>query len=198
MYLQAYRYSDDVIFYFDAAGNKYVATGGNLAWRINNPGLIRSRSHFSRSHGAIGSCGPYAVFTTPHEGQNALIAWLRSKKFLNSSLRLLAAEYAPVDPKDFVTKLSSLTKISPDRTVKSLNDTEFQSLVKGIEKRCGYEKIGNESFTLLPKITAKIENGKGKEDTYLLEDHTVISKNKAIEQIFSSLPLSDITHTKMG
>ena len=34
MYKSAYRYDDETIFYFDDNGNKYVARGGNLAWRI--------------------------------------------------------------------------------------------------------------------------------------------------------------------
>lgn len=49
MYKFAYKFNDDIIFYFDACGNKYVASGGNFAWRINNPGLVRSHSHFSRA-----------------------------------------------------------------------------------------------------------------------------------------------------
>jgi hypothetical protein len=39
---KAYRYDDEIIFYFDAFDNKYVAQGGSLAWRLNNPGLLLS------------------------------------------------------------------------------------------------------------------------------------------------------------
>lgn len=39
MYKTAYKYDGNVVFYFDLAGNKYVASGGSLAWRINNPAL---------------------------------------------------------------------------------------------------------------------------------------------------------------
>lgn len=198
VYLQAYRYNDDVTFYFDDVGNKYVATGGNLAWRINNPGLVRSRSGFSRSQGSIGCYGPYAIYANPQDGQNALIAWLKSKKHLNSSLKLLAAHYEPDNPEAFAAKLSSLTKISPDKVLNSLNVTEFQSLVKGLEKLCGYASIGNESFTLLPKIMAKIENGKGKEDTYLLEDNTVLSKNEAVDRILKHCLDAVIVHERSG
>lgn len=31
MYKFAYKFNDDIIFYFDACGNKYVASGGNSA-----------------------------------------------------------------------------------------------------------------------------------------------------------------------
>lgn len=42
MYRMAYRDGDKVL-YFDLAGNKHVASGGSLPWRINNPGLVRTR-----------------------------------------------------------------------------------------------------------------------------------------------------------
>jgi hypothetical protein len=42
MFKKAYRFDDEVVFYFDAHDNKYVAQGGSLAWRLNNPGLLRS------------------------------------------------------------------------------------------------------------------------------------------------------------
>ena len=37
MYKIAYRYGDEVVFYFDYAGNKYVASGGNLVQHPLNP-----------------------------------------------------------------------------------------------------------------------------------------------------------------
>jgi hypothetical protein len=42
MFKSAFAYDEEVIFYFDLLGNKYVAQGGSLAWRLNNPGLVRS------------------------------------------------------------------------------------------------------------------------------------------------------------
>lgn len=69
MYKAAYKYNYEVVFYFDSAGNKYAATGGSLAWRINNPGLVHSHTHFSRRLGSIASFGPYAIFSHPQEGR---------------------------------------------------------------------------------------------------------------------------------
>ncbi|NGX43540.1 MAG: hypothetical protein K940chlam7_01838 [Chlamydiae bacterium] len=68
MYRLAYRCGDEKIVYYDLAGNKYIASGGNLAWRINNPGLVHSHSHFSRSHGSIGSLGPFYFFLLLSKG----------------------------------------------------------------------------------------------------------------------------------
>ena len=115
MYRFAYKYTEEVIFYFDSAGNKYVTTGGNLAWRINNPGLVSSHSHFSRANGAIGSCGRYAIFSDPLDGRKALSAWLHSKKYYNSSIKTLADYYQPKNSDRFIAQLTSLAKISADK-----------------------------------------------------------------------------------
>lgn len=198
MYRLAYKYSDEVIFYFDLAGNKYVASGGNLAWRINNPGLVSSHSHFSRGYGAIGSCGRYAIFSDPLDGRKALSTWLHSKKYYNSPLRALAEHYQPKAPHAFVVQLTFLTKISPDRKINSLNKMEFDHLIKALEKLCGYLSVENESLSLLPKITAKIENGEDKEDTYLIGDSIVLSKKEAIEWIQSHRLDGVIVHERSG
>jgi hypothetical protein len=198
VYRLAYRHSDDVVFYFDSAGNKYVASGGNLAWRINNPGLVSSHSHFSRANGSIGSYRRYAIFSNPLDGRKALSTWLHSRKYFTASLKALADYYQPDASDAFLLQLASSTKISPDRKIESLSKAEFDSLLTGIEKLCGYAFIGNESFNLLPKITAKIENGKDKEDTYLIGDHIVLSKSEATEWILSHRLDAVIVHERRG
>jgi hypothetical protein len=148
MYRFAYRYNDEVIFYFDAAGNKYVATGGNLAWRINNPGLVSSHSHFSQAYGAIGSCGHYSIFSDPISGRKALYAWLHSKKYYNSSLKTLAAHYQPKNSDAFLVQLVSFAKIPPERKINSLSKADLDHLIIALEKLCGYVSLGNESLSL--------------------------------------------------
>jgi hypothetical protein len=198
MYKITYRYSDEVVFYFDHAGNKYVASGGSLAWRLNNPGLLRSHSHFSRSNNSIGSCGGYAIFSHPEEGHKALAAWLHTKKYYTSSLRTIGEHYRPNAPDVFVNELSTLTKIDPDTKIKSLNKQEFDRLLVSIEKLCGYSSKGNESFNLLPKIIAKIENDKNMEDTYLIGENIVLSKKEAIEWIQEHRLDGVIVHEQNG
>jgi hypothetical protein len=198
MYKVAYKYNDDVVFYFDSAGNKYVATGGSLAWRINNPGLVHNRTLFSRKLKAIGSFGPYAIFSHPQEGRKALAAWIQSKKYFNSSLKALAEHYQPKSPAAFASQLSSLSKIPPETKIKLLNQQELSRLLISIEKLCGYTPAGNETFSLLPKIIAKIENSKGKEDTYLIGNNIVLSKKEAIEWIQSHRLDGVIVHEHSG
>ncbi len=198
MYKTACRYIDDIIFYFDTAGNKYVASGGNLAWRINNPGLVHSHSHFSRNLGSIGSCGPYAIFSDPQKGHKALMAWIHSKKYFNSSLKALAKHYQPKSPDSFVDRLSSLSKIPPETKIKLLNQQELNCLLISIEKLCGYTSTANEAFFPLPKIIAKIENIKEKEDTYLIGNNIVLSKEEAIEWVQSHRLDGIIVHEHSG
>lgn len=198
MYKFAYKFNDDIIFYFDACGNKYVASGGNLAWRINNPGLVRSHSHFSRINGSIGSCGRYAIFSHPQEGRQALIAWLKSKKYFNSTLKTIGEYYQPNASDAFVHQLASLAIIPQEIKVKSLNKHEFDRLIIAIEKLCDYTSTDNENFSLLPKITAKIENGENLENTYLIGDSVVLSKEEAIKWILSHRLDAVIVHEKNG
>jgi len=198
MYKFAYKFNEEVIFYFDACGNKYVASGGNLAWRIKNPGLVNSHSHFARANASIGSCGRYAIFAHPQEGRKALIAWLKSKKYSNSTLQAIGEHYQPKTSDAFANQLSSLAKISLETKVKSLNNSEFDRLLMAIEKLCDYVSTGTETFSLLPKITAKFENGKDLEDTYLVGDSIVLSKDEATKWILSHRLDAVIVHEKNG
>lgn len=185
MYKLAYKYDESHIFYFDVNGNKYVASGGNLAWRINNPGLVHTHSHFAGNNRSIGSCGKFAIFEEPQHGRKALSEWLKSKKYYNSNLHIIAEHYQPKDPEAYLIKLTSHTGLSVESKIKSLSNEEFDRLLRGIEKLSGFTVIGDEKFTLLPKITAKLENGKDKEDSYLIGNDVVLSKSEAIEWILS-------------
>lgn len=198
MYRLAYRYTDETIFYFDVSGNKYVATGGNLAWRINNPGLVRSHSHFAKRNHSIGSCRGYAIFPESQKGRKALYDWLHAKKYYNSTLTTLGEHYQSKNPEGFVQKVAGFAGFSPERKINSLNKQEFDALMRAIEKYCGYSTLGSEALTLLPKITAKIENGKDKDDTYLIGDNLVLSREVAIEWILSHRLDGVIVHHRDG
>jgi hypothetical protein len=181
MFKSAHAHDDGTVFYFDEMGNKYAAIGGSLAWRINNPGLVHS--HCSRKFGSIGNLGHYAIFPDPQNGREALSTWIRSKKYFNSSLKVVAKHYQPKNPEGCVQKLSSSCSISSETKIKDLNQEELQRLLIGIEKLCGYTSTNNEIFSLLPKIIAKIENPTG--DTYLIGNNAVLSKKEAIEWVQS-------------
>jgi hypothetical protein len=182
MFKSAIAHSEEVIFYFDFLGNKYVAQGGSLAWRLNNPGLVRSHSHFSRKNGSIGSLKGVAIFSSPEQGHKALIDLLETKKYFNSTLKTIGKLYLPTNPEEYASRLASSLSISLEKKINSFSKEEFKLLILTIEKSCGYCHLGNEQFVLLPKIYAHIESNQGK-DLYLIGSNTLLSKEDVIEWI---------------
>lgn len=79
---------EDVAIFTDNFDCRYAAKGGNLAWRINNPGLIKHHSRYAKKNGSIGSWEQFAIFSNPLQGQQALVDWLQSKTMLQSNLYL--------------------------------------------------------------------------------------------------------------
>src|SRR6185503_1117444 len=197
MYRIAYPQDENTVVYFDNCGNKHIRKGGNLSWRINNPGLVKSHSHYARSNGSIGSCQGFAIFSYPEQGHKALIAWLHSKKYYNASIQAIAEHYYPKNADAFAIKLSAYISISTDKKLKSFANIEFQKLLKAIEKSCSYELTGNEEACILPRITAKIENV-DEEDNYLIGTDLVLSKKEAMEWVKTNRLDAVIVHQKNG
>ena len=183
MYKSAYGYDEETVFYFDAFGNKYVAQGGSLAWRINNPGLVKSHSHVARKNGAIGSYEGYAIFSDPKQGRAALSELLRSKKYSNSTLNTVADLYRSSDKSNFLSELCKLHAFDRTKKLSKFSEDEFSELVFALEKICTYKQIGNERFELLPKILFHIEDASNNEDRYLIAGDISINKVEAIEKI---------------
>lgn len=107
MYRIAYPQDENTVVYFDKYGNKHIRKGGNLSWRINNPGLIKSHSHFAKRNGSIGSCHGFAIFSHAEQGHKALSAWLHSKKHFNATVQALAEHYHSKNADAFAAKLSN-------------------------------------------------------------------------------------------
>ncbi len=183
MFTLAHSHDSDCVFYFDSNFNKYVAKGGSLAWRINSPGLVHCHSRVAKKNGAIGACGKYAIFSSPEKGYRALSDWLHLKKYYNSTIKKLAEHYQPNDPEEFISKLRALVDLPIGTKLESFSKDVFENLIKAIAKLCDYVALGNEEFILLPKITGKIENGDGKEDSYLIGDDTILTLTETINQI---------------
>ncbi len=183
MLKSAVAHSEDIIFYFDLHGNKYVAQGGSLAWRLNNPGLVRSHSHFARKHGSIGSCNGFAIFSSPKQARKALIDLLKTKKYSNSTIKTIARLYQPKDPDAYISRLASLS-VPLEKKVSLFSTEEFHRLIIGIEKSCGYFPIGNEKFNILPKIHARLED-KNRKDLYLIGNYVLLSKDESVDWILT-------------
>lgn len=197
MYKTAYSQDGSIVFYLDSAGNKYAATGGSLAWRLNNPGLIHSASRFFLRLGSIGHFGRYAIFATPEQGIEALSNWLHTNKYFNGSLKTIATHYQPDNTDDFANRLSELTGIAIPTKVKALSKQEFSWLLFGIEKLCNYSSKGNEKFYFIPKILGKIEIS-GREDTYLVGGNLVLSKKEAVLWVQQNRLDAIVVHEQNG
>ncbi len=155
-----YRFAwkeDDTALYMDAFDCKYAAKNGNLAWRINNPGLIKHHCRFAKKNGSIGAWEKFAIFSNHLQGHQALKEWLHSKTMLQSDLYSIGKHYQPSSSEQFAQNLASSSGVPPKTKLKDLTKAEFEILLTAIEKLCGFLHIGNEEFLLLPKIAARIE-----------------------------------------
>jgi hypothetical protein len=175
---------EDVVIYIDFLDCKYMARGGNLAWRINNPALLSHHCPFAKKNGSIGAWDKFAIFSNPLQGHQALKEWLLSNRFYQSDLYAIGQYYQPRHFESFTHQLAIHSGIPDTSKIKDLSRDQLDKLLLAIEKMCGFVKIGNEAFELLPKIAAKIECP-NKEDLYLIGTHTTLTKDEAINRVHS-------------
>lgn len=183
MFKKAVSHDEETIFYFDSYDGKYVAKGGSLAWRTNNPGLVHTRSCSKSKYPIIGSAGKIAIFSTPAQGERALRDWLRSKKYYSSTLIALAKHYSEGAPEVFLKKLCKITFLKDDVKLCALSDEEFQSLLLGLKQLTGFTSAKNEVFFPLPKISARFYSKNSEVESYLIGFDHFIGKDEAIHWV---------------
>ena len=187
----------DTALYIDEYDRKYAAKNGNLAWRINNPGLIKHHCRFAKKNGSIGAWGRFAIFSNPLQGHQALKDWLYSKTVYQSDLYAIGKHYQPKSLEQFARNLASSIGVPVNTKVKDLIQNEFEFLASSIEKLCGFTRIGNEEFLLLPKIAAKIECP-GKEDLYLVGKDLTLTLRETMNWIDSNRLDAVVVHRPNG
>ena len=133
--------------YFDEKGNMIIRSGGSRAWRCNNPGaLLKSSYSIGKDRHSIGTAGygkyEYAVYPDCATGHEALVVMLRGSRYFNLTLKEASERYVHEDP-DHVYKISRISKLDPDRIIKSLSAEEFEKYWKAIEQNEGWE-VGHE------------------------------------------------------
>ena len=195
MFKQAYRFDDQTIFYFDEYDNKYVAQGGSLAWRLNNPGLLHAHEPFVQKFNRIGAHSPFVIFPTASVGIYVLREWLKAK-FSNTSIFSIAKYYQPDAPEECLQSLSQLADIPKDTTLKALSKDEFQRLVKAIQLFCQFSHKG--TLSISPKIFRRYHSAKGKVEYYLVGFETLLSKSEAISWVEEHRLDAVIVHRKNG
>ena len=196
MFKKVCRYDDEVLFYFDEHDCKYVAMGGSIAWRTNNPGLIHSRDHLSRVYKAIGSYQQVAIFPSLRQGIAAFRARMYSPKF-RSSLLEIAKYYRPNDPDLCAEEICKISNFHKNVPVENLTTDEFERIIQAIEHITGFHD--NKGFlTALPKITACYHPSGGDLDLYVLGSEELVSKDEAICRIQTHRVDAVIVHKGNG
>lgn len=198
MLKKAYRYDDEVTFYFDAYDNKYVSTGGSLAWRLNNPGLLLSHSLHRTGYSAIGAHHQHAIFSHPTLGKEALRAWICSTKYCDHPLLEIAKYYQPNNPKEYLYQLSAITGFSPEIRPRSLLGKDFEKLLRAIQRLAGFSPENEHQFSLLPKITARFYSRNRKIEFYLSGYENLLTKHQAIEWVEAHKLDAVIVHKSNG
>ena len=195
-YKIAWREGETVLF-IDDSDRKYAAKNGNVAWRINNPGLVKHHCRLVRKNGSIGAWDKFAIFSNPLQGHQALIEWLQSKTVYQLDLYAIGKYYQPNSSEQFAQQLSSAIGVPETTKLKDLTQAKFESLAHSIEKLCGFARIGNEEFFLLPKIAAKIECPE-KEDLYLVGKEVTLMHREAVNWINSHRLDAVVVHRPNG
>ncbi len=195
---KAYRYDDEIIFYFDAFDNKYVAKGGSLAWRLNNPGLLLSHSLHRTGYNAIGAYRQYAIFAHPIIGKDALRAWVCSTKYFDSPLIEIARYYLPSNPEEYLNQLCAICGFSSEIIPRVLSAKDFDTLLKAIQKLAGFSPENEHQVALIPKITARFYSAKRKVEFYLAGYEDLLTKNQAIKWVEAHKLDAVIVHKSNG
>jgi hypothetical protein len=187
----------ETALYIDFSDRKFAAKNGSLAWRINNPGLIKHHCHSAKKNGSIGTWDKFAIFSNSLEGHKALKEWLQSKTIFQSDLYAVAKHYQPSSLNGFAKNLASSVGVVDTTKVKDLTQAQFESLAYSIETLCGFTQLGNEEFILLPKIAAKIECP-GKEDLYLIGKDLTLTHQEAVSWVNSNRLDAVVVHHSNG
>lgn len=180
---KAFRYNDEIVFYFDAFDNKYIAKGGSLASRLNNPGLVLSRNLAQIGYHAIGAYHHYAIFSHPTIGKEALRAWFISSKYYYSPIIELPKYYQPRDPNQYLQQLHEFTGFSADTMPSTLSSMDLDKLLKAIHHLAGFSPENQHHFLLLPKISARFYSKSRKVEFYLAGNDHLLKKQHAIEWV---------------
>jgi hypothetical protein len=133
--------------YFDEKGNMTIRSEGSRAWRCNNPGaIVASKYSTGKDRRSIGIAGYgeffYAVYPDYATGHEALVVMLRGSQYFHLTLREVSQRYVKKDP-DHIYKVTKISKLDPDRTVKSLSNEEFERYWKAIEQNENWD-VGRE------------------------------------------------------
>jgi len=128
------------VLYTDAEGRDEIREGGSRSWRNCNPGNIR-KGDFSLNAGAIGDDGRFAIFPDEQTGMAAIIALLKTSKYINLTLRDAVFRYAPPSENNstaYAAALAERTGIPLNTPLSTLKADEFRKVARRIQEIEGW------------------------------------------------------------
>lgn len=218
--------SNSVIFY-DEDGNKLIRywksfeeqpvnEASTRSWRNNNPGNLAS-GPFSKRNGAIGEAGlipnkekkilKYAVFPDYETGRNAQALRLKEgDMYIDLTLNELPRKYTGVksgapDTEEVINYRKAIkffTKFDMERTIRSLNDEEYDQLLDAMKKHEGWRE-GREEFIEVEKVLGVHINKRHIITEFLVGNSASskwVLKKEAISLTEAGFLYATVVHTK--
>jgi len=179
-YVKAEEGSKNSVVYFDEEGNKLVRhwkkyedepveQASTRSWRNNNPGN-HALGPFARKNGAIGGAGripnqenkdlKFAIYPDYATGRKAQAKRLKEgSMYIDETLNNFVRKYTGVKPGapdtqeviNYRKAIRFFTKFDMERTIRSLNDEEYEKLLDAMKKHEGWRE-GKEEHIRVQKI----------------------------------------------
>lgn len=226
-FIRAEEGDSNSVIYYDEEGNKLTRywkrfegepanQASTRSWRNNNPGN-HSMGPFARRNGAIGQAGKipnkdnkdirFAVYPDYETGRKAQAKRLKEgDMYIDYNLNEFVRKYTGVEKNapdtqeviDYRKAIKFFTKFDMDRTIRSLNDEEYEKLLDAMKKHEGWRE-GREEYTELKKIAGIHINKKRTISEFLLVNSTGsewVSKKNAIALAESGYLYAIVVHTR--
>ena len=217
--------SENSVVYYDVDGNKLIRywkafpgqsvdEASTRSWRNNNPGNLVI-GPFARQNGAIGQAGlvppsktlKFAVFPDYSTGRAAQARRLKEgNMYIDLTLNEFPRKYTGVkagkpDTQEVINYRKAIkffTKFDMDRTIRSLNDREYELLLDAMKKHEGWREGREEEIEIQKVVGVHIDKRR------ILSEFLVgnslgrnwIPKKKAVDLALSGLLYAIVVHTK--
>ena len=183
------------VIYYDEDGNKLIRYWkryddepkdkvSTRSWRNNNPGNLKI-GPFARENGAIGEAGlapnskrKFAVFPDYETGRRAQAKRLKEgDMYIDLTLDEFPRKYTGVEPGapdteeviNYRKDIRRLTKFDMKRTIRSLNNSEYEKLLDAMKIHEGWRE-GREKYIEVKKVFGVHFNKKGVISEFLIGD----------------------------
>ena len=226
-FIKAEEGPENSVVYFDEEGNQLIRywkgfpeqpieEASTRSWRNNNPGNLVI-GPFARQKGAIGEAGlvpnkknknlKFAVFPDFATGRRAQAARLKEGDlYIDLTLDEFVRKYTGVDKGEPDTQevinyrkaIKFFTKFDMTRTIRSLNDDEYEKLLDAMTKQEGW-RPGKEEYKEIKKIVGVRLDEKHVISEFLVSSskrRKWIRKNEAIALAEKGLLDAIVVHAK--